>query len=189
MLGLVGSHGVGETELNPCPTRVARHIPIGLSRGMVVGKGDWPVLAVVLFKAMALELVWLVWNAPSAYLGFKGILLNPTHADMLPGSLQGVGGTPCPRGCAPHLCLLSFFSFWSPGALLLGFPVPEQGIQWNVLEWTLWPKAMEVETKGAFQSIAKVGPPLAADPGGGSVWHHAESPRAKTPPQAPNAQT
>uniref|UniRef100_A0A8C9F2E1 Beta-1,4-N-acetyl-galactosaminyltransferase 4 n=1 Tax=Pavo cristatus TaxID=9049 RepID=A0A8C9F2E1_PAVCR len=125
-------------------------------------------------------------------LSLSGLQRDPAQSHTCrhaPWEPPGCGGTPCPKGCAPHLCLHSLFSFWSPGTLLVGFPMPEQGIQWNVLEWTLWPKAMDVGAEGAFQSMMKVGPPLAADPGDGSVQHHAVPPRAKNPPQAPKAQT
>lgn len=82
---------------------------------MAVGKGDRPVLAVVPFGVMALELVWLVWNAPSQLIwASKGFCSIPHMQTCSLGASRVRGNPPCPIGCPPHFCLHSLFSFWSP---------------------------------------------------------------------------
>lgn len=84
--------------MNTSPKPVAQQLStgpaVGLSTGVVVGKGGW----------RALDAVWSRGSGAGgrdgpetglarlersllAYLGFKGLLLNPTHANILPGSL------------------------------------------------------------------------------------------------------
>lgn len=107
--GLLGLTGWGGTELNRSTKRVAQHIPIWLSEEMVVGKGIGQCWLWCCWERWPWNWFSLFGMLLSAYLVFKGILFNPTHTDMLPGSLQGVGNLLPQRLCLPSLPPLPLF--------------------------------------------------------------------------------
>lgn len=97
-MGLLGPVGWGGTEMCASPEPLAQHLSVGpavgLSTGMVVGKGGWQALGAVWSRGSGAggrdgpeTGLARFERSLSAYLGFKGLLLNPTHANMLPGSL------------------------------------------------------------------------------------------------------
>lgn len=119
-LGLLGPVGWGRTEMNTSPKPVAQQLStgpaVGLSTGVVVGKGGWRALDAVWSR---LRRWWERWprnwfgSFGTLPFGLSGLQRAPAQSHTCkhtPREPLGQGGAPCPKSRNPLPCFCSLLS-------------------------------------------------------------------------------